>query len=212
MTPQARSFRTILTDGGRATSSHPLENNDCSVRAVSLVTGLSYDEAWDELRGAGRPPLDGFEWEDWARKVGYIQAPWTGAPMWVFRHVSLPPRKGFPRVRPRDLPTIFPNGRWIMSSPEHVEAWIEGRHFDSPTVVRVLNPERIIFGAWECRKVAADQRLYMAYRVYVLEGITYKSSLGPVPGVSLEDAYRTAEKWYGHLVQLKNSDMIVERV
>lgn len=232
----ARSFRTILTDAGRSLSSHPLENNDCSIRAVSLVTGLTYDEAWDELAGHGRIPMDGFMWEDWARKVGFIQAPWTGQPEWVFKRTSFPPMKGFERIRPRNLPSLFPQGRFIMTSTEHVEAWIGGRHYDHPNTVRLLNPERIIFGAWECRRIAKDQRLYMAYRCYFLDEYAqcqepcgslllggpcpdckmmkraFRSALGPVPAVSHQEAYRTAEKWYGHLVQLKNSDMLVERL
>lgn len=205
----ATSFATVLTDSGRAISTHPFENNDCSVRAISNTTGLSYDEAWDELAGAGRMPLDGFFWEDWARKEGYINAPWTGKPHWVYRRVSLPAVKGHARIRARDIPKLFPKGAWVMTSTEHVEAWINGRHHDSETALRTLKRDRIVFQAWECRRIAADQRLFHAFRAYYLEGVPYMSALGPIPGTSEADAYRTAESWYGHHVQLKNSDLVI---
>lgn len=222
----AKSHRTVLTDGGRGQSSQPLEDSDCAVRALSLVTGLTYDEAWDELAGAGREPLDGFEWQDWARKVGYIQAPWTGKPLWYFRYVSTEARKGFPRIKPRDIPTVFGKGAWVMSTEGHVEAWIDGRHYDSNTALSVLNPKRTIFGAYECRRLAKDQHLYMASRVYFHAGpqpegedvaspkgrICYMSALGPVPGTTHHAAYALASEWYEHKIGGHNSDLIVERI
>lgn len=222
-----RSFKPFLTDSGRALSSHPLETNDCSVRAISNLTGLSYDEAWDELVGAGRDPLDGFDWQEWCRKAGVIQAPWTGKPHWYLRYVSFEPRKGCKRIKARDLPSLLGHrGAWAVTSLGHVEAWVNGIHYDSPTAVQTLFPSRVVFGAWECRRVARDQRIYMAWRCYYMDGAVppdydpedktvhagrpcYRSALGPIAATSHHEAYQLAEKWYGHKIGMRNSDLLV---
>lgn len=205
----ARSHRSILTDAGRGLSSHPLEDNDCSIRATALSTGLTYDEAWDELAGAGRLPLDGFYWEDWARKCGTIQAPWTGKPHWLYRkHQTI---GKFPRIHPREVPLHFPKGTWVLCSLEHVETWINGKHHDSETAVRLLNPNRIILGAYECRRIAADQKVFHAWKGYYKDGLAYRSALGPVAATSLKEAYKVASDWYENKVSMKNSDLLVTR-
>lgn len=42
---------------------HTQERNDCTVRTLSLVTGLSYEKAYEILEYYGRRPNRGFHWD-----------------------------------------------------------------------------------------------------------------------------------------------------
>ena len=47
-------MRFLETDGGKQFSHHPKEDRDCTVLAMAVACGVSYDEAHDMLREAGR--------------------------------------------------------------------------------------------------------------------------------------------------------------
>lgn len=44
----------VRCDAGRSASRRPRQKNDCTVRALALARGLTYDEAYDTLKAAGR--------------------------------------------------------------------------------------------------------------------------------------------------------------
>lgn len=50
----------IRSDGGRLQSKRSRQNNDCSVVALAIAFGLSYDEAYDYLKDLGRECSKGF--------------------------------------------------------------------------------------------------------------------------------------------------------
>ena len=54
------------TDAGRALSKRPHSKNDCTVRALATVTGLSFDAAYNLLSLEGRESHRGFNFRKWA--------------------------------------------------------------------------------------------------------------------------------------------------
>lgn len=53
-------MKTIITDGGRSTSSHPNETRDCTVRALACAASIGYDEAHEYMANRGRRYRRGF--------------------------------------------------------------------------------------------------------------------------------------------------------
>lgn len=54
-----------INDGGK---SIPNEVRDCTVRALSIAKGISYESAHAELKNAGRKNGHKFEFKEWANK------------------------------------------------------------------------------------------------------------------------------------------------
>ena len=54
-----------LLDGRAPTSRRPKQANDCSVWALALARGLSYDDAYETLKAAGRTCSTKFKMTAW---------------------------------------------------------------------------------------------------------------------------------------------------
>ena len=119
------------TDAGRSTSNRPRQKNDCTVRALALTRGLSYDTAYDVLANAGRQCSKGFHIGDWLD----LQ-PWA-------TKLSFPAVKGQSRMNPVAFASQFPAGRYICRTAKHVYAVIDGVSLD----IYRSRPNRCIYTA-----------------------------------------------------------------
>jgi hypothetical protein len=120
-----RSATFAFNDGGRRLSTRPKQRNDCTVRSLAIVTGLSYDLAFDVLKGAGRKNNGNFDLEKYLRehskgsfkcqKQGRLLAPVR------WKRIS-------------DFLAEHHNGRYIIATAKHVAAVVDGvMHDDMPT-------------------------------------------------------------------------------
>ncbi len=124
-------YTLILNDGRRNLSKRPSQSSDCTVRALAIVTGVSYDSVYDVLAKAGRKPCDGFDVDEWlARKRGRV----LGG---RFRRVSI---KG---LTPATFAARYPKGRYLLTTDDHAWACLSARHHD---LIRVK--EQPLEGAW----------------------------------------------------------------
>lgn len=134
-------------DGGRSKSSHRKEKNDCTVRALALVTGASYDDAHDFIKQEGsRGAASGVNFD---RFVYGVLDPVIGEPRFIFGHTAkrqtFPAVKGQRRMNPGTFHKKFPKGRFIVSTARHVYAVIDGVTYD----LHQERADRCIYSAWE---------------------------------------------------------------
>ncbi|MBK1671093.1 hypothetical protein CKO28_24095 [Rhodovibrio sodomensis] len=130
-------------DGGRSTSKRPRQRNDCTVRALAVATGVSYDAAYDELKAAGRKASRKFRFREWASKsrLGGCAFAWE----------AFPAVKGQKRMNPERFCRERPHGTYILKTAKHVFAVVDGVVIDEEPV----RADRCVYGAW--RVVPADR-------------------------------------------------------
>jgi hypothetical protein len=137
------SYPFVKTDGGRSQSKRSrskIDRGDCTVRAVAIACGITYDEAIDALNpdGSGTSIADGQFLFNHIMSNRTING-------WRFEWVGFPAVKGQPRMNPPTFSKQFPIGRFICSEAHHVVACIDGVRYDTkPTY-----PRRCIYGAWQ---------------------------------------------------------------
>ncbi len=103
------AYPWVCTDGGRASSSRPRQRNDCTVRALAIAGGLSYDDAYDLLKEAGRKCSRGFQFSAWLNRQG-----------WAAQD-QLPCRQRAAAHEPRNFRPSVPQGALhLPSSKTHV--------------------------------------------------------------------------------------------
>ena len=131
------SYRHVLTDGGRKKSKHPRQRNDCTVRALALACGVTYDEAHDTLMNAGR-------------LVGkrFIMSKWLDKQPWA-RKIPFPALKGQKRMTPPVFVDRFPTGLFICKVAKHVFTVIDGVVHDEFK----NRSTRCIYSAWEITRI-----------------------------------------------------------
>jgi hypothetical protein len=144
------SYSFVKTDGGRAQSRRrrsKIDRGDCTVRAVAIACGISYDEAIDVLNpdGSGTSIVNGRFLFDHVMADSTING-------WRFEWISFPTVKGQPRMNSPTFSRQFPVGRFICVEANHVVAWIDGVRHD----LFAPYERRCIYGAW--RLVAEDER------------------------------------------------------
>ena len=122
----------VPTDAGRATSMRPRQANDCSVRALALARGLSYDDAYETLKAAGRSCSTKFRMTAWLE-----DQPWA-------RGATFPASKGQRRMNPERFCADFHEGAWICKTAKHVFVIRDGVVFDESPV----GASRCIYRAW----------------------------------------------------------------
>lgn len=128
------------TDAGRAQSLRPKQINDSAVRALALVCGLAYDEAYDLLASAGRKSHRHFDFTHWvesASRYGYL-----------FSWHHFPAIKGRRRINPITFCQRYNKGRWVIKTTKHVAAVIDGVLHDE----FLMRPNRCIYGAWKVER------------------------------------------------------------
>ena len=126
-------FPWAKTDAGRGSSKRPKQVNDCTVRALVLTRGLSYDEAYDVLKAAGRECNKRF------LMVAYLnQQPWA-------HKIAFQAVKGERRMNPVTFTKQFSSGVYICRTAKHVFAVLNGVVFDD----HKAGPSRCIYTAWK---------------------------------------------------------------
>lgn len=88
------------------------EPSDCTVRATALACAVSYEEAYEALRRAGRIKGHGFAYPDFVFGV-------PGPELVGAKVVEVMPRSKFDRKR-------LEHGRWVVKVPHHVFAVVDG--------------------------------------------------------------------------------------
>lgn len=124
------------TDAGRSQSRRPRQSNDCTVRALATTSGCRYDEAYDELMGAGRKAGRRFNFKAWAAKAEFKG--------YRFEWIGFPAVKGFWRVNPVTFAMMFPEGRFVLRTAKHVLACVDGRISDTDRGAEAA----CVYGCW----------------------------------------------------------------
>lgn len=132
-----------ISDAGRSLSKRPKQKNDCTVRALSLVLDLSYDNVYEFLASEGRSCSKRFKLKEFLANeqvLSKIQSLTNFHVQWrAFQAV-----KGKPRMNPPQFTLDFPQGKYILKTAGHVFAVIDGTVFD--TVLPRSN--RCVYGCW----------------------------------------------------------------
>lgn len=128
--------RLIKSDGGRSLSGFLHERNDCTVRALAVLTEAGYERAHNALAVAGRKDCDGFRFGDWryrgripmgllanGGRKGHIIPIYSGE---VARIVRQAGARTFARVS-----AVLNTGKWIFESTDHVAAVVDGQIYDA---------------------------------------------------------------------------------
>ncbi len=129
-----------LSDGGCSLSCRPHEYRDCVVAAFAVVTGKPYDEIYDIIALAGRPPNQGFESDVWLKRMrgkvlgGQFKAVKVRIKSPVGRMISL---------TPRTFGLLHPKGRYILETASHTWAIVDSVHHDL-----ALPKDKPLTGAW----------------------------------------------------------------
>lgn len=127
-------YPLILDDGNCHLSSHPQELDDCTVRALAIVTGLLYDHIYDVLKEAGRKPNRGFHSDRWIKK--------RGGRVFGGRFKVVP-------IGKHNIPLAFGQihyqGRYLLETNDHTWALVNGEHRD---LLRVKDSAKLT-GAWQ---------------------------------------------------------------
>lgn len=170
-----QGYPVCLSDAGRSSSSHPLDRNDCSVRSLAIAADLSYDTAWDIIKGSGkRKYRQGID-DTWYTMPGWFsfadaQRVHALLPLmrrFVFREYSFPSQVGKRRMHPAQFIKDFPQGRFILSESEHVDACVDGVIYNDRIWTRKeggLKTFRVIYNAYKPVEVPPLASLYTAYR------------------------------------------------
>ena len=132
LSTSAPSHAWVKTDAGRSESQRPRQKNDCTVRALASARGLTYDEAYDLLKLAGRQSGKRFRLSDWLNTQ-----PWA-------TKMPFPAVKGQRRMNPVAFCAQFPEGRFICKCSKHAFAVIDGKVLDEFKI----RGARCIYTAW----------------------------------------------------------------
>lgn len=129
-------YPLILDDGKRNLSARPLALNDCTVRALAIVTGARYNACYDQLKAAGRRSNDGFDLAAYLSKSPVL---WG----WSARRVRT--RKDLTLDR---LMASRPHGI-IVETEDHVIAVMHGAAHD---MIRVPG-DSLVYGVWQFSRI-----------------------------------------------------------
>lgn len=132
------TFPFVETDGGRKASTRSRQTNDCTVRAITVATGLSYDEVYDILADLGRKCSKGWGIPKQFDIRGY-RLQWQ-----AFQAV-----KGERRMNPVRFCREYPKGRYIGRTAKHVFAVIDGTVYD----LYKERDDRCIYGCWSVKEI-----------------------------------------------------------
>lgn len=120
------------SDAGRSTSKRPRQGNDCTVRALAIARGLTYDEAYELLRAAGRRSGGRFSLTTWLKSQ-----PWA-------TYQPFPAVRGQRRMNPYRFCREFQAGAYICRTAKHVFAVVDGIIYD----IDPPRNDRCVYCAW----------------------------------------------------------------
>lgn len=147
MTTLYTKYPLVLDDGQRNLSKRPGQTADCTVRAFAIVTGLSYDLIYETLAKAGRKPCQGFESDVWLKKRrgrvfgGLFKPVEIRALRQPMDQCTIRPVSG--KLTPSTFASVYPEGRYLLETPNHVWCQIDGIAHDLWRV-----KEQSLTGAW----------------------------------------------------------------
>lgn len=94
---------------------------DCTIRAISVLTGLSWDDIYDGVCAEGKiehnMPSSNAVWSTYLRKLGYIRTPLPNTCPLCYTVT------GFCHDHPK--------GRYLLALYEHVVAVVDGYYYDT---------------------------------------------------------------------------------
>ncbi len=131
-------YPLVLDDGNRQFSKTPYQAADCCVRALAIVTKVSYDIAYQTLKAAGRKSHDGFDLGAWLA-ANCLFYGWKARKVRASKHLTLSAVFG-----------RYPKGRYIVELETHVIAVIDGKAHD---LIR-LPDDCPVHVVWEFRRKA----------------------------------------------------------
>lgn len=144
----AGAYTLVLDDAGRSESKRFSQSSDCTVRALSIVTGVAYDDVYDLLAKAGRKPCAGFDSTSWIRRKRgrVLGGRFRAVP--VRREMTEVLEGGATKrvmwnVTPTTFSMFYPEGRYLLESPSHTWACLSSIHHDLWRV-----KEQPLSGAW----------------------------------------------------------------
>lgn len=124
-----------------------LPKGDCTVRALALATNTSYAEAAALFMELGDMLMKGVGGA-WTERVihglHFLERDYHGC---TFELRSFPGRKGQPRMSPARFCAEYPEGRWMITTPRHIFAVINGVVYDAFNE----RPDRCVYKAWRVR-------------------------------------------------------------
>lgn len=133
----APPYPFVPTDGGRSASRRPRQRDDCTVRALAVAAELSYDDAYDLLKAAGRGSSRRFRFDEWVLAGGTV----AGRRL---ERRTFPAVRGERRMNPETFCALHREGRWIVRTAKHVFAVVDGALHDD----RAVRPDRCVYAAY----------------------------------------------------------------
>lgn len=109
-----------INDGGRNLSRRPYQINDCTVRALAIISGKPYDLVYDLLKKAGRKSHKGFDIDHW---LGVSPVCIKELGIWLHK-VN---KRG---LRVSNFTAKHPRGRFLLENRNHIWAVWDGTHQD----------------------------------------------------------------------------------
>ena len=106
------------TDAGRKDSKRKKQDNDCTVRTLSIALDIDYDDAYDYLAASGRKCSKGFHFIPHLRSKMNVQ------------YETFLAVRGRPRMNVDRLVEARPTGTYIVSVAKHVFILRDGVAFD----------------------------------------------------------------------------------
>lgn len=139
---KAQTF--IQTDGGRK-SAGIKDRNDCTVRALALATGTSYEEAHSALAEDDRQIGKGHDFKGWLYRLAWQGKNYHG---FIFDWVAFKAERGNSRMTRERFCREYPTGTYILREAKHVFAVIDGVAHDTAKSY----DGRCVYGAWKVTK------------------------------------------------------------
>lgn len=129
-----------------------MPRNDCTIRALSLVTDLDYAAVVELLTPDGYRPGKGFWLDRWiaCRMEPAIGEPESIAGWWA-SWFPCPAVKGQKRLTATTFASAYPAGRYILRQSHHSTAVIDGR-----VVMEDRHATACVYGAWHFTKDRPD--------------------------------------------------------
>lgn len=133
------SFRFVKRDVGKGHRPTHV-GGDCTVRALALATGLSWDAAWQKLYDAqGRYRCCGFALDDF---LDFEPELWG-----VVRAFTFPAVKGQRRMNGQRFAEQHPRGSFILRLAHHLAAVEDGVLYDTWDC-----SQKCVYTAWQIRE------------------------------------------------------------
>lgn len=107
-------------NGGRLESKRPKQTNDCVIRAVAIVCGVSYDESYELFKDEGRKNGRGVLPKVWKPilKDGVFDT--------KFEYFAFPATSGRPRMTVEKFCDEFSSGIFVIRTAKHLAVVIDG--------------------------------------------------------------------------------------